>query len=217
MENKTEYIAPFSLWLVVRKRFSARGLFVEPAWVGADGESGPAMFVSRILAEVYAHLRNKHYGGDDSDNWKVIPLHDFDLLEYARGIDGPLYCMLAFGFAMEDAKTVICINCPCLRMITSPYNLPEDAKATTFLFNQAMFDFMREEWASIGLPHFEKELEATDELDASSFDRWLQTAIASLKVCRSPAADNDGPWAVFSVQRGMWVADRAVLPDRSIH
>lgn len=219
MKNKTEYIAPFSLWLVVRKEFQPDGLFIEPAWVGSDTESGPAIFVSRVLAEVYAHLRNKNFGKDDSGSWKVIPLQEFDLVEHAHDIDGILHCMLTFGFAMEDAETVICIDCPCLRTVSLSYNVCRGAQAVTFSFNQSMFDFMEEEWASIGLPHFERELEYTDELDAASFDRLRQTAIASLKVCRTAESDGDGLWAVFSVHREKWVAgaNMDVVVNRSFH
>jgi hypothetical protein len=219
MQNKTEYIALVSLWLVVRKKFQQKGLFIEPAWAGDAELSGPAIFVSRILAEVYAHLRNKYYDKDDSNNWKVIPLHDFNLLEHAHGIDGPMNCMMTFGFAMEDAESVICIHCPRLRMVPLPFTIRREIEALTFSFNQCAFDFMQEEWASIGLPEFEKELESTDEMDAATFDPWLQVAMASLKVCRAPVVGSEGPWAVFSMQRGMWMAgdEMPVMTDRSIH
>lgn len=101
IDVKTQYIAPMSLWLVVRKRFLDTGLFIEPAWVGSGEKWGPVVFVSRVLAESYANLRNKYHGPDDSDTWKVVALQDFDLLDHARGVDGPLYCMMAFGFSMR--------------------------------------------------------------------------------------------------------------------
>ncbi|HUA80073.1 MAG TPA: hypothetical protein VL997_06860, partial [Dyella sp.] len=162
---------------------------------------------------------NKHYGEDESSNWRVIPLQAFDLLEHARGTDGPMQCMLAFGFAMQDAETVICSNCPRLRMVSFPYSVRRDAQTVTFSFHPSIFDLMEEEWASIGLPHFAKELHCTDELDAASFDRLLQTAIGSLKVCRTPETDGDGLWAVFSMQRGQWISgsNMDVAVSRSLH
>lgn len=219
MQNKTEYISPVSLWLVVRKVFHHKGLFVEPAWAGDAELSGPAIFVSRMLAEVYAQLRNTYYAKDDSNNWKVIPLHEFNLLEHAHGIDGPMNCMMTFGFGMEDAESVICIHCPRLRMVPLPFTIPREIEGITFSFNQGTFDFMREEWASIGLPEFEKELESTDEMDAATFDRWFQTATARLKVCRAPVMGHEGPWAVFSMLRDMWVTGNEIpaMTDRSLH
>jgi len=172
--------------------------------------SGPAIFVFRMLAEVHAHLRNTYYGTDDSNNRKVIPLHEFHLLEHAHGIDGPMNHMMTFGVAMEDAESVICIHCPRLRMVPLPFTIRREIEAITFSFNQ---------WASIGLPEFEKELESIDGMDAATFDRWLQAAIARLKICRAPVMGNEGPWAVFSMQRAMWVAgdEMPTVKDRSIH
>lgn len=201
---KTQYVAPMSLWLVVRKRFLDTGLFIEPAWVGSGDKCGPVVFVSRVLAESYAYLRNKYHGPDDSDTWKVVALQDFDLLDHARGIDGPLYCMMAFGFSMEDADSVICINAPRLRYVPVPFDVPDGAQGITFAFGQWVFDFMRGEWATLGLPEFDKELEVADELDALSISRQVQTAIARLKVGREPSG-KPGLWAVFSTRQEMWV------------
>ena len=60
MTIKTQYIAPHSLWLVVRERVTGTGLFVEPAWVGDRTQNGLVIFTSHILAVVYAHIRNKY-------------------------------------------------------------------------------------------------------------------------------------------------------------
>ena len=51
MEVKTQYIAPLSLWVVVRRRVLDSGPFIEPAWTGStvEGISGPVVFVSRLL------------------------------------------------------------------------------------------------------------------------------------------------------------------------
>ncbi|WP_147426658.1 hypothetical protein [Trinickia fusca] len=202
---KTQYIAPMSLWLVVRKRFLGTGLFIEPAWVGSGEKCGPVVFVSRVLAESYAYLRNKYHGPDDSDTWKVVALQDFDLLDHARGVDGPLYCMMAFGFSMEDADSVICINAPRLRYVPLPFDVPDGAHGITFAFGQWVFDFMRGEWARLGLPEFDRELEATDELDALSITEPVQTAIGRLNVCQEPS-HKPGLWAVFSTRQQMWVS-----------
>ena len=215
---KTQYIAPMSLWLVVRKRFLDTGLFIEPAWVGSGDKCGPVVFVSRVLAESYAYLRNKYHEPDDSDTWTVVALQDFDLLDHARGIDGPLYCMMAFGFSMEDAGSVICINAPRLRYVPVPFEVPDGAQGITFAFGQWVFDFMRGEWAMLGLPEFDKELDIADELDALSISRQVQTALARLKVCREPSG-KPGPWAVFSSRQEMWVTacETNAAVSRALH
>lgn len=220
MKIKTQYISPVSLWVVVRRRVLPSGLFIEPAWSGApeDGMSGPVIFVSRLLAHAYAYLRNQHHGADDSNNWKAIPLQDFDLLEHAHSIDGPLNCMMAFGFSMETSTAVVFLGAPRIRLVPLPFNVPKDVEGVTFSFNQWVFDFMCGEWKALGLPNHEQELEATDELDDTTFDRLLQTAIALLEVCREPSGEI-GPWAVFSTRQETWVAGHEESPAlrRDLH
>ncbi|WP_141685068.1 hypothetical protein [Burkholderia stabilis] len=204
---KTQYIAPLSLWVVVRRRVLDSGPFIEPAWTGStvEGISGPVVFVSRLLAHMHAYLRNEYHSDDDSGHWKAIPLQDFDLFDHAKGIDGPLCCMMAFGFAMETETDVICVHAPRVRYVPLPFNIPEGAEGVTFSFNQWAFDFMRDEWKALGLRHYEGELEAADELDDGGFDRLYQTAVARLGVCREPSG-RPGPWAVFSTQDDTWIA-----------
>jgi hypothetical protein len=210
MTVKTQYIAPLSLWVVVRRRVLKSGPFIEPAWTGSaqEGISGPVVFVSRLLAHMYAYLRNEYHSDDDSAHWKAIPLQDFDLLDHANGIDGPLVCMMAYGFAMETITDVICVHAPRIRYIPIPFNIPENSGGVTFSFNQWAFDFMRDEWQALGLKGYERELEAVDELDEAAFDRLFQTAVARLGVCRAPT-DKAGPWAVFSTQDDTWIAGYA--------
>jgi hypothetical protein len=196
MQDKTDYIAPVSLWLVVRKRFFAnRGVFIEPAWTGTTAQSGPVIFVFRMLAEIYASLRNKHHAADDSDGWKVIPLSGFDLLAHAHGITGPLNCMMAFGFSMSDSESVIvAIGAPRVRYVPLSFTVSKDTQATTFHFSQWAFDFFHEEWATLGLTDFENDLETADNMDKTTFDRAAKVAVASLKVCKNPKAGTSGLW-----------------------
>jgi hypothetical protein len=181
---KTQYIAPMSLWLAVRKRFLDTGFFIEPAWVGSGDKCGPVVFVSRVLAESCAYLRNQYHGPDNSGTWKVVALQDFDLLDHARGVEGTLYCMMTFGFSMQDADSVICIDAPRPRYVPVPFDVPDNTQSITFSFSQWVFDSMRGEWATLGLPEFDKELEVADEVDTLSVSRQVQTAIARLHACR---------------------------------
>lgn len=219
MKARTNYISPTSLWIVVRKRYLEGGLFMEPAWVGTSGFSGPVIFVSRILAEAYAYLRNKHHGPDDSDNWKAIGLHDFDLLEHAHGIDGPLHCMMTFGFCNDSTGALICLGAPRIRYTNQTFEISKDTQGVTFSFRQSLFDFIRDEWATLGLPEFEHELEAVDEVDAASFSQLAKTAIGQLTVCEEPLGGGSR-WSVFSSQQMQWVVkgDKPpVMVNRSLH
>lgn len=221
MQDKTDYIAPVSLWLVVRKRFFASsGIFIEPAWTGTPAQSGPVIFVSRMLAEVFASLRNKHHAADDSDGWKVIPLSGFDLLAHARGVTGPLHCMMTFGLSMFDSESVIvAIGAPCVRYVPLSFTVSEEDQSTTFHFSQWAFDFFNEEWASLGLADFENDLEAADNMDKTTFDRAAKVAVASLKVHKNPKAETSGVWGVYATQSDKWVIGEVRKDgfDKTVH
>ncbi len=168
--------------------------------------TGPIIFASRVLAHSYARLRNKYHRPDDSNNWKAIPLQEFDLLAHAHGVDGPLHCMLTLGLSMATPTAVVCKGgAPRIRCVPLSYDIPKGLGDITFSFNQWVFDFMREEWASLGLHNYEKELEATDELSDTDFERLMQAAIARLDVCQEPLS-SAGLWAVFSTHQEVWVS-----------
>ena len=47
MNQTTDYLAPFSLWLCVRRHYCSDGsLFVEPAWTGAGAQTGLLMLIA---------------------------------------------------------------------------------------------------------------------------------------------------------------------------
>ncbi|KVV20873.1 hypothetical protein WK78_26555 [Burkholderia cepacia] len=215
----TEYIAPLSLWLVVRKRFYKSGVFIEPAWAGSHEPKiqGPVLFVSRIHAEVYAYMRNKYHSKDDSGNWKVIALQDFDLLEHAHGVDGKLYCQLAFGFAMADQHSMlVATGAPRVRYVPLPFDVDKKETRVTFSFNQWAFDFMNEEWASIGGGDFEASLSLVDEMKPADVSRVANEAIAKIGVGREFV--KDGLWGVYDSSEQAWIVG-AETPyhDKSLH
>ncbi|BCM12955.1 hypothetical protein MAFF241648_21450 [Ralstonia solanacearum] len=215
----TEYIAPLSLWLVVRKRFFKSGVFVEPAWTGSHEPKvqGPVLFVSRVHAEVYAYMRNKYHSKDDSGNWRVISLQDFDLLEHAHGIDGKLYCQMAFGFTMADEHSMlVATGAPRVRYVPLPFDIPKDEKRITFSFNQWAFDFMNEEWASIGSSELEKSLAHVDEMTETDAFRVAKEAIAKIDVSRT---NTDAElWGAYDCIKESWVVgDTTQFHDKSLH
>jgi len=215
----TEYIAPLSLWLVVRKRFYKSGVFVEPAWTGSHEPNvqGPVLFVSRVHAEVYAYMRNKYHSKDDSGNWKVISLQDFDLVEHAHGIKGKLNCQLAFGFTMADQGSIlVATGAPRVRYVPLPFDIPKEERQVTFSFNQWAFDFMNEEWSSIGGSGFEKSLAHVDSLSEDEASKVFKVAIAKLNVSREEPTDS--LWGIYDSVKEMWVVgSEATYMDKSYH
>ncbi|KAB0640674.1 hypothetical protein F7R25_04035 [Burkholderia stagnalis] len=215
----TEYISPLSLWLVVRKRFYKSGVFVEPAWTGSHEPKiqGPVLFVSRVHAEVYAHMRNKYHSKDDSANWKIISLSDFDLLEHAHGIDGKLYCQLAFGFSMADENSMlVATGAPRVRYVPLPFDIPKKEKKITFSFNQWAFDFMNEEWASIGSSEFDKSLALVDDMSEAEASRVAKEAIAKINVGRTETGKD--LWGAYDSVKESWIVGSETLyHDKSLH
>lgn len=215
----TEYIAPLSLWLVVRKRFFKTGPFVEPAWVGSHEPKiqGPVLFVSRVHAEVYAYMRNEYHSKDDSGNWKIISLQDFDLLEHAHGIDGKLYCQLAFGFSMADENSLlVATGAPRVRYVPLPFDIPKNETKITFSFNQWAFDFMNEEWGSIGSSEFEKSLARVDDMSEADASRVAKEAIAKINVGRTDTGKD--LWGAYDSVKESWIVGSETLyHDKSLH
>jgi hypothetical protein len=218
MTVKTQYIAPVSLWLVVRKRFTSTGLFVEPAWVGDGTQNGPAIFTSHILAVVYAHMRNKYHGNDDSNNWQVMPLQEFDLLAHVRECDGTLWCMMTFGAVLEDENSLIVkTGAPRIRYVPLKFAPPTGAEEITLSFNQWVFDFIRDEFRSIGLPDYEKQLEVVDEMDDATLALTCKYAIERINVCRNPSEREENLWGVYSPDAGMWVCGEETISVHAEH
>ncbi len=215
---KTQYIAPLSLWLVVRKRFTSTGHFIEPARVSDAEAQGPVIFTSHILAAVYAYMRNKYHGTDDTNNWRVIPLQEFDLLEHARGCDGTLWCMMAFGAVFEDSNSMIVkTGAPRMRYVPLKFTPPTDPDEITFSFNQWVFDFIRDEFKSIGLRDYEQRLEAVDEMDDATLALTFKYAIERVNVCREPTEREESLWGVYDPDGGMWVCGDEVVCTHAGH
>ncbi|MGV8920090.1 MAG: hypothetical protein ACOH2R_20175 [Pseudomonas sp.] len=222
MNGKTEYLAPVSLWLVTRKKFLADGsIFIEPAWVGSEkpDDQGPIIFTSRMLAEVYAQMRNKYHKTDDSGHWKIIPLSEFDLLDHAHRLPGTLNCMMAFGFSMSDMGSIIVASgAPRVRYVPLPFDISKDACGITFSFNQWAFDFINDECKTIGVKEFEQDMEAANDMNKPSFERAADVAIASINVCRNPSRGESSLWGTFSVRSEKWVnGDNAEHYDKTMH
>lgn len=202
----TEYIAPLSLWLVIRKRFQSGGLFIEPAWTGAYNrdERGPVIFVSRMHAEIYAYMRNTYHAEDDSDNWKTISLQDFDLLNHATDLGGEINCMMAFGFSLTEKEEIIVVaGAPRIRYVPLPFRISKNQKIVVFSFNQWVFDFIEKEWTKIGISNFENYSELSDNLTVKELALSVKIAIAKTPVSHEVSTVTT-LWGVYSSQDELW-------------
>src|ERR1700754_4999320 len=172
-----------SLWLVVQKRYGRTSILIEPVTVGSEHARGPAIFLSRIVANVYATLRNRYDVKDDSGYWQVMPLEEFDLLKHIRDCNGALWCMMTHGVAVDGTSSIIVAEgVPRIRYVPLRFRPPTDTDEMTFLFNESVFDFIRTELNSIGLSNYEEQLEALDELDDEAFADTMMDAIEQVKV-----------------------------------
>lgn len=201
----TDYISPLSLWVVVRRHYCRDGTrFVEPAWVGSGEHTGPAVFVSRLHAHIYAALRNRYHTRDDTNNWQCIPLSAFDLRGHVRDLGGELNCEMTFGFATDAAGALILVSgAPRLRFVELSFGIDAAFDDVTFNFNQWVFDFMRAEWTSIGAPAFEASLDCVESMDDITFARTLDAALASATLCHvEPYREY---WTAYDASTASWI------------
>jgi hypothetical protein len=202
----TDYIAPFSLWVVVRNvRRRDGSCRVEPAWVGRGKRGGLAIFVSRLHAYVYATLRNIHRANDDADDWRCIPLQTFDLQEHIHDLRGTLNCAMTFAFACDCTGALIITNgAPCLCFIEITFDLPKLDADMVFNFRQGVFDVMREQWARVGAHGYPESIDRIEVMDDLTFAYALGVALDVASLTRAqPDGDH---WTVYDADTVCWIS-----------
>ncbi|HTH62148.1 MAG TPA: hypothetical protein VL689_18600 [Paraburkholderia sp.] len=205
MTHTTDYLAPFSLWLCVRRHYCADGtLFVEPAWTGHGAHTGPVIFASRLHAHIYTALRNRHHLRGDSNNWQCVPLQAFGLREHIRELGGRVNCEMAFGFVADEAGAlVLAEGAPQMRYVELSFDVDEEVGDSTFSFNQWAFEYMYIEWIGIGASSLHGTFDRVDAMGDAAFARLLDTALAKTSVTRD--ASDAAHWAVFDPNLYRWV------------
>jgi hypothetical protein len=211
----TDYTAPLTLWVVLRRhhRPDGSGLF-EPAWVGTGKHSGVALFVSRMHAQIYATLRNA-YGYDGGPNsWQCMPLQLFDLYALVRELNGTVDCAVAFGLACDDEGALIITGgAPCLRYFELTFDLPDRCAAgreveASFGFGEWVFEDMRAQWAQIGAHTYEQSIRRMEAMDNVTFLRTLDTALQTAKPNMATLKRHqagDGNWMVYDTEAMRWI------------
>jgi len=210
-EQITDYLSPFTLWLCVRGPQRADGTSsVELAWPDDDPEGGPLMFVSRLHAELYATLRNREHDREDSEDgeaadiWQCVPLQSFPLREYIRTLGGTINCELAYGFMSDETGAlVIADGAPRARFLELSFDVGDEIDDPMFGFNLWAFEFMRDEWASIGAAQVFKTFDRIDEMAHAPFARVLDAALARTTITHDePEVDH---WSVYDPSAGRWI------------
>lgn len=205
----TDYIAPFALWIVVRRVRQRDGSTrMEPAWVGRGKHGGLAIFVSRLHAYVYATLRNIHCANDDADDWRCIPLQTFDLQEHLHDAHGVLNCAMTFAFACDSTGALIISNgAPSLCFVEVTFDLPTLDADMVFNFSQGAFDVMRELWARAGAYGYPESIDRTAVMDDLMFAYALGVALDGASLTR---AEPDGDhWTVYDAETVRWISTPA--------
>jgi hypothetical protein len=212
MNQTTDYLAPYSLWLCVRRHYCSDGsLFVEPAWTGCGAHIGPVIFVSRLHAHLYTALRNRHHGRGDSNNWQCVPLHAFGLHEHILEQGGTMNCEMAFGFVTDETGALVLADgAPQMRFVELSFTLDDaTAEASTFSFNQWAFDYMQVEWLAMGASTLPLSFDLIDGLSNAAFARVLDAALSKTRLVREHGFAH---WAVYDPQVGGWLGAPVCAP-----
>jgi hypothetical protein len=222
--HTTDYLAPVSMWVVIRKHAPNE---VEAAVTGCDGDheeannphectAGPVIFPSRIHAELYAHFRNAHEAR--GDQWHPVGLEDYDLRAHIGMRGGRMPCMFAIGFSMSKTGALLMPHgVPSVLCTARWYTVEPDAGNIVFSFRKIMAPIL-EEWASIGLRSLEDDLHDLDSRDPDGIARAVSRAVAKTSVESSPV--DHVHWGVYCPVREQWFIEhelKAFAGERSLH
>jgi hypothetical protein len=207
--HKTDYLAPVSLWLVIRDHpgnvieAAATGCGSHDHGQGVDCGSGPILFTSRIHAEVYAHVRNTYHLEGDTDGWRVVSLLDYNLREHVRVRGGTLRCMIAFGFSTNESGALL-VKFGSLSVLNTMETFSIDNEET----GKIVFSFVKPlepvlaEWAAMGLHAFNDELRELDSRDEAGIAQAVTHAIAQTGIEHAGFASRS--WGVYCPVRARW-------------
>ncbi|WP_322011580.1 hypothetical protein [Paraburkholderia sp. J12] len=217
----TDYTAPLTLWVVLRRRRRHDGAALhEPAWVGDGEQASIALFVSRLHAQIYATLRNTygHDGGPDS--WHCVPLQSFDLYAVLRELDGTVDCAVTFGLACDDrGALIIAAGAPCVRYFEVTFDLPDRCPRgvnveASFGFGEWVFEDMRAQWAQIGAHTYEQSIRRMESMDDITFLRTIDAALRTATPGRAIFRRNragDGNWMVYDTEAMRWIVAQTTI------
>lgn len=216
MGKPSKYISDFELTTLIRPSPQGDGAERwEPLWMKGRDDSGLAIFVSALDAEIY---RQAEIAGGGGSNWQRVPLAHVDLLGQVAGQGGTLVCQMIFGFsAASHGNLATRCGSPRTRLVPIAFDVainPESA--ATFNFEGWVFDYIREQWAIVGARQHAERIES---INRASDAYLVETADSALNcVTRVEAPGRPQAWCVYSPDSGSWLfgTDQAAQP-RSLH
>lgn len=202
MADLTDYYADFELTTLVRRAEFASGKeWCEPLWFKSGCESGLAVFVSALDAEIYrlAAAKQGHIG------WERLPLSNFDLLAHIKEMGGSLSCRIVFGFGASLSRELSAGTSGAPRPLLVPALFevgPAADRPISFQFEAWIFEFMRQQWSLIGPEDYPAQVEAMNTSCDSELSQAAAQAINSIVL--HEATDTDHDWCLFSPSTASW-------------
>lgn len=171
--------------------------------------------MSRLHAQIYTALRNRHHLRGDSNNWQCVPLHAFGLREQIRALGGRLDCELAFGFVTDAAGALVLADgAPTVRFIELSFEVPDEIGDSTFSFNQWAFEYMYGEWLGAGASSLHLTFDWIDAMGDVAFARVLDAALSTTSVTRHASPVEH--WAVYDPEVARWIGAPVCAPPHAL-
>jgi hypothetical protein len=214
MKILTRYIADFELTTLIRPSPRGQGdERWEPLWMKGREDSGLAIFVSALDAEIY---RQAEIAAGGDRNWRRIPLAHVDLLDQVAAQGGTLVCQMIFGFsAASPGNLATRAGSPRTRLVPMAFDVAiNQPSSATFNFEGWVFDYMREQWAIVGAKQHAERIES---INRESDNYLVNTADNALNcITRVDAPGRPHAWCVYSPDAGIWLfgPDQVPRPGR---
>jgi hypothetical protein len=203
MNIMTKYISDFELTTLVRPSPQAGedGRW-EPLWMKGRDDSGLAIFVSALDAEIY---RQAEIAAGGDREWRRVPLAHVDLLDQVAVQGGMLVCQMIFGFsAASPGNLATRGGSPRTRLVPMAFDVAiNPASSATFSFDGWVFDYIREQWAIVGAKQHADRIES---INRESDAYLVNTADNALNcITRVDAPGQPRAWCVYSPDAGGWL------------
>jgi hypothetical protein len=210
MKILTRYISDFELTTLIRPGPKGAGDdHWEPLWMKGRNDGGLAIFVSALDAEIY---RQAEIAAGGDRNWRRIPLAHVDLLQVAAQ-GGTLVCQMIFGFsAALPGSLATRAGSPRTRLVPMAFDVSlNPPSSATFNFEGWVFDYIREQWATVGAGQHADRIES---INRESDAYLVNTADSALnRIARVEAPGRPHAWCVYSPDAGSWLFGHDQVPQ----
>jgi hypothetical protein len=203
MKTVTRYISDFQLTTLIRPSPQGQGdERWEPLWMKGREDSGLAIFVSALDAEIY---RQAEIAAGGDRNWRRVPLAHVDLLDQVATQGGTLVCQMIFGFsAAAPGSLATSGGSPRTRLVPMSFDVEVNPPSSaTFNFEGWVFDYIREQWAIVGAKQHADRIES---INRESDAYLVNTADNALNcITRVDAPGRPHSWCVYSPDAASWL------------